>query len=47
MEKAQQIYYLEQSLAFPWKLLGYIFFPSQESFFFNNFHVIEVNKKAE
>ncbi|MGA3678345.1 hypothetical protein, partial [Lysinibacillus agricola] len=27
--------------------LGYIFFPSQESFFFNNFHVIKVNKKAE
>lgn len=39
--------HLEQSFAFPWKLLSNIFFPRQKSFFFNDFHIIEMHKEAQ
>lgn len=39
--------HLEQSFSFSREFLGNVFFPSEEGFFFNDLHVVEVDKVAQ
>lgn len=39
--------YLEQSFSFSREFLGDVFFPCEEGFFFDDLHVVEVDKVAQ
>lgn len=41
------LWYLEQSFSFSREFLGDVFFPCEEGFFFDDLHVVEVDKVAQ
>lgn len=46
-DSAASLRYLEQSFSFSREFLGDVFFPCEEGFFFDDLHVVEVDKVAQ